>query len=103
MKEGVFMHAEHFYLKFLDRKDNKPSLFAFVVPVKVQKTSVGRHFIKRKMSAVVEKEIALIKAGFSGIFFAKKDIFTVPYSDIKEEINKILMESKILRLNEVGF
>ena len=96
MKEGLFFHATNFYLRILDRKDGLPSLFAFVVPNKVKKTSVGRHLIKRGMSSMVEKLLITIKPGFSVIFLAKKDISTLPYIDIEKEIIELLEKARIL-------
>ena len=96
MKDGVFLHAPNLYLRFLDRKDESPSLFGFVVPNKVKKTSVGRHLIKRKMSAVVEKALSDIKSGLSVIIFCKKDVSTLSYTEIEKEILELLMKAKIL-------
>ena len=105
MKEGVFVHATDFYLRLLDRKDAKPSLFGFVVPNKVIKTAVGRHLLKRKMSAVVENLLTTLKSGFSAIFFArpngssgraKKDVSRLPYLEIEKEIFELLKKAKIV-------
>jgi ribonuclease P protein component len=90
MKEGVFLHDNNFYVRFLDRKDSLPSLFSFVVPNKVKKTSVGRHLIKRRMSAVVEKLLITLKPGISAIIFAKKDVSKVPFGEIEKEITELL-------------
>lgn len=96
MKEGVFVLSEHFSLRLLDRKDAKPSLFALVVPNKVQKTSVGRHLLKRKMSAVVEKVFPNLKTGYSVIIFAKKDIARSPFGEMEKEILGLLKKAKVL-------
>jgi ribonuclease P protein component len=96
MKEGVFVHGTNFYLRLLDRKDEKPSLFSFVVPNKVKKTSVGRHLIKRRMSAVVENLLTTLKSGYSVLFFAKKDVSALPYSEIEKEITELLRKAKLL-------
>ncbi len=90
MKEGVFLHGINFYMRFLDRKDSLPSLFSFVVPNKVKKTSVGRHLIKRRMSAVVEKLLITLKPGISAIIFAKKDVSKAPFGDVEKEIIELL-------------
>jgi len=96
MKEGVFLHAPNLYLRFIDNKDQSPSCFGFVVPVKVSKTSVGRHLIKRKLSSVVEKALLDIKPGFWGIFFAKKDISSISYQEIEKEALELLVKAKML-------
>jgi ribonuclease P protein component len=96
MKDGVFLHAPNLYLRFLDRKDESPSLFGFVVPNKVKKTSVGRHLIKRRLTVIVEKLLLDIKDGFSGILFVKKDITPLPVPEIEKEIIDLLKKAKIL-------
>lgn len=97
MKEGVFLHGPNFYVRYLDRngstgspQETLPSLFSFVVPNKVKKTSVGRHLIKRRMSAVVEKLLITLKPSISAIIFAKKDVSDVSFNDIKKEIKELL-------------
>lgn len=96
MKEGVFVHGTNFYLRFLADRGALPSLFAFVVPNKVKKTSVGRHLIKRRMTAVVESRLDIIKPGLSVIFFAKKDVSSLPYTDVEKEMVELLKKAKVL-------
>lgn len=96
IKEGVSGHGSNFYLKILDRKDVLPSLFAFVVPLKVKKTSVGRHLIKRRMTAIVEKVLSDIKVGLSIIIFVKKDVSLLPYFEIEKELLELLIKSQVL-------
>ena len=103
MKDGVFLHAPNFYLRFLCptslelRGANlQASRFGFVVPNKVKKTSVGRHLIKRKLTAVVEKVLIGAKSGFSCLFFVKKDITLLSNQEIEKEIIDLLKKAKIL-------
>ncbi len=103
MKEGFFVHSDNFYLKILSPTSLElrganlpPSRFGFVVPNKVKKTSVGRHLIKRRITAVVEKLLINIKSGFSVIVFAKKDVSALPYSDIEKEIKDLLIKGKLV-------
>jgi ribonuclease P protein component len=96
MKDGVFLHAPNLYLRFLDRKDESPSLFGFVVPNKVKKTSVGRHLIKRKLTAMVEKALPNTKSGLSCLFFVKKDTTLLSDIEIEKEIIDLLKKGKIL-------
>ncbi len=94
IKEGVFVHGDNFYLRLLDRKDHLPTLFAFVVPLKVKKTSVGRHLIKRKLTSIVEKVLSDIKPGFSIIIFVKKDVSILP--NIEKETTELLVKAQVL-------
>jgi len=99
MKDGVFLHSVNFYIRYFNRKDDLPSRFAFIVPAKVMKTSVGRHLIKRMMTAGVEKKLPAIKQGVSCIFFIKKDISAFSTSEIGKEIVAILEKAKLLNGN----
>jgi len=96
MKEGFFSHGNNLYIRFLDRKDSLPPLFSIVVPNKVKKTSVGRHLIKRRISAVLEKLYSTLKLGFSVLIFVKKDISTLRIIEIEEELLELLKKTKIL-------
>lgn len=99
MKDGLFLYSEHFCLRVLAQKSESPTLFAFIVPIKVKKTAVGRHLIKRKMTSVVENVLIRVKKGYYCLFFAKKE--TSLYTEIKKEIITLLEKAKMLneRLN----
>ncbi len=101
MKNGVYLYGENFYLRYLDRKDEKPSLFSIVVSSKVQKTSVGRHASKRKISSVIEEGYLKSKPGFSVIIFCKKEVTAIPHKEVKREIFELLSKSGML--NKVEF
>jgi ribonuclease P protein component len=90
MKTGIFSHGNSFYIKYLDQKNDKPSLFSFVIPAKIVKTSVKRHKLKRKMTAVVEKHLKTIRNGFWVLVFAKKDVSGASYVEIEKEILDLL-------------
>lgn len=94
IKDGYFVYGDNFYLKLLAKNDQLPTLFAFVVPLKVKKTSVGRHLIKRKLSAVIENILPNIKSGFYIILFIKKDV--ISSSDYKKEIVDLLSKAQVL-------
>jgi len=101
MKKGLFEHSSSLYLKYLRSQRENPSLFAFVVPVKVEKTSVGRHLSKRRVTSVVEKLLSQIKPGFLGIIFLKKNIAHLSYLELEDEIRNLLIKLKML--NEKAF
>jgi len=103
LKKGVFVHSTNIYLCLLPKNtiisaknEENPSLFGFVVSSKIKKTSVGRHFLKRKLSGSVEEILKSIKPGFYCLFFAKKDMSALPYSEIKEEVINLLKKAKML-------
>jgi len=97
MKNGQFFHGENLYLRLLMKKEQKSPTFSFIIPNKVKKTSVGRHLIKRRISAVVEKALSNIKTDSSGLVFVKKDVSRLPYSEITKEVVVLLKKAKILK------
>ncbi len=99
MKEGVFVHSVNFYLRLCNRGDSLPTLFSFVVPIKVKKKSVGRHLLRRKMSAAVESVLLDLKVGFSIIIFAKKDFSALSPVETKKEVLDLFIKSGVLMLN----
>jgi ribonuclease P protein component len=96
MKDGLFLSSKSFNLRLLSTQDTSLTRFAFVVSTKVNKTSVGRHLIKRRMSAVVENLLISLKPGFLALFLVKKDVSTLPYKELTLEITEILKKAKIL-------
>jgi ribonuclease P protein component len=86
IKGGRTISSPNFYIRFLEQKESKTSLFSFVVPNKVVKTSVGRHKLKRKMSAVVEKNFKIIKNNLICLVFAKKNPPKLIYLEIETEL-----------------
>ncbi len=95
VKTGFFVHSDNFYLIYLNN-NNLPSCFSFVVSNKVNKTSVGRHLLKRRMSKVVEKVLSKVKIGLSSLIYAKKGASLLLYSDIEKEILKLLNKANLL-------
>ncbi len=103
LERGVFVHSTNIYLCLLPKNavisiknEENLSLFGFVVSSKIEKTSVGRHFLKRKLSGSVEEILKSIKSGFYCLFFAKKGMSNLSYSEIKEEVINLLKKAKML-------
>ncbi len=68
------------------------SHFAVVVSKKAQKTSVGRHRLKRQMSAAIEKYTSLeaSQPSFTIVFFAQPQEPSASYRLLEENIRNIL-------------
>ncbi len=72
IKGGKTLSGDSLYAK-VSRLDSEKAGFSIIVSKKVSKASVGRHYIKRKISGIFEKELKNMKADFKKtiIFFAK--------------------------------
>jgi len=96
LKKAPFFHTDTFFSRVLMRKDKQPSLFAVVVTVKVEKTSVGRHLIKRRILGVLEKLLINTKPGLSCIIYCKKNLLTFSFKEVEKETINLLIKSKVL-------
>ncbi len=57
-KEGKTVKNSFFVLKFITSKEGEDGRVFIVVPTKIAKTSVQRHRIKRKFTALIRKVIS---------------------------------------------
>ena len=95
IKTGITVDSPILYTK-VSKKVPEKTGFAIVISKKVEKTSAGRHLIKRRISDVIEKSLPKIKPDFKKtvVIFAKKQDKIASYRVIKENLEGIL--AKIL-------
>lgn len=74
IKFGVTISENFLYAK-ISRKDGEKPGFAIVVSKKIEKTSVGRHRMKRKISAAIEENLKKDRCRFqeNNRFLSQKD------------------------------
>ena len=83
---GTIFQSTNFGVAILDRKDDNPPRFAFVISTKVAKDAVDRNTIRRHMSETVRLMTNEVKNGFDVIFLAKTSIMRVPAEGIIHEV-----------------
>lgn len=54
IKKGISLNGFFFYIKTLNISNRKNNGFSIIISKKVEKTSVGRHRIKRIVSSIIE-------------------------------------------------
>ena len=91
IKTGITLDSPTVYTK-VSRKAPEETGFAIVISKKVEKTSAGRHLIKRRISDVVEKNLSKIKPDFKKtvVVFAKKSEKIPKHAEIKKDLESIL-------------
>lgn len=91
IKMGFTENSDILYAKISKNEADKLS-FAIIVSKKVEKTSVGRHLIKRRISAAIESMIPKIKPDFKRtvVFFAKGQGKIPKYSEIVIGVEAIM-------------
>jgi len=90
-KTGVSIFGKYLYAK-VSKKETDKAGFAIVVSKKIEKTSVGRHQIKRKISSYIEKSLPNISLDFKKtiIFFVKKIEKPLTYKDVEKDVDFVL-------------
>ncbi len=86
-KTGISVFGKFLYAK-ISRKDTEKPGFAIVVSKKIEKTSVGRHLIKRKISSYIEKNLYKINPNFKKtiVFFIKKIEKPLIYKEVEKDV-----------------
>ncbi len=94
IKTGITVSGMFLYAKVSRNHAEKPG-FAIVISKKIEKTSVGRHALKRKISASIEKNLLKIKPAQNKVivFFPKKNEKKISYSEIENDVSEILKKS----------
>jgi ribonuclease P protein component len=88
---GVIVYAK------VSRRDVEKAGFAIVISKKNEKTSVGRHLIKRKISSYIEENLNKINSNFKKtiVFFIKKIGDKIDYKEVKKDVQNILKKTEI--------
>lgn len=91
IKTGISVFGKFLNTK-ISRKDAEKLGFSIVVSKKVDKTSVGRHRIKRKISSYIEGNLPKINKNTKKtvVFLTKKTEELLNYQDIEKDVKKIL-------------
>ena len=90
VKTGFSVSGDLLYAKVLE-KGLKKTAFSIIISKKVEKTSVGRHHIKRIISSIVEEKIKE-NIGFSNkivVFFVKNKDKVNFSAKIRKDTEKI--------------
>jgi ribonuclease P protein component len=95
-KEGTVFQSDNFGIAYLDRGDNDPSRFGFIVSTKVAKDAVDRNRCRRAMSEAVRINSVNLDGGHDVVFLAKTGISRISTSDIMREVRVSLKKAGLL-------
>lgn len=94
---GLTFQSPNFGIAILDRKDENPTRFAFIISNKVARDAVDRNTIRRHMSETVRLMTNYIKNGQDVVFLAKTSIVKVPADGIVREVRNAVKESGLMK------
>jgi len=94
-KEGRFFKEGFLILKTAKNNLNK-SRFGFIVSQKISKKAVLRNKIKRRLRAIVGKELKTIKTGTDNLVVALPGLEKKDFSSTKETLNNLIKKAKLI-------
>lgn len=72
------------------------SRFAVVVGIKVSKKAVVRNRLKRRIRAIVEKQIPNLQKGFDIMFIVKKESIILTPVELEAQLTRMFKRAKLL-------
>lgn len=87
----------NFGVAYVDRKDEKPPRFGFVVSTKISKGASDRNRIKRAMSEAVRGMAVYARQGVDVVFLAKNAATGSSTDKIMKEVRKALKEKGLVK------
>lgn len=78
------------------KKNEHGVQFAFIVSKKVDRRSVVRHEVKRKLSGVAEKFVGRLSPTLKIVFLAKQAAVTETRGNLEDELGGLLQRAKLL-------
>jgi ribonuclease P protein component len=96
-ENGKIFQSDNFGIAYLDREDNEPSKFAFIVSTKIAKEAVDRNRFKRAMSEAVRIDSINLNPGYDVVFLAKVSIYKASTTNIMKEVRDSLRKAGLTK------
>ncbi|MFA6338562.1 MAG: ribonuclease P protein component [Candidatus Paceibacterota bacterium] len=96
LTKGRSIHSPSLSFRYIKDENLKKSRFSTTVSLKVSKKATERNLIKRRANAVLVFLKPLLKPGFLGVFFVKKEANGLDFENLKEEIAFLLKKAEII-------
>ena len=96
-KLGKTFQTPNFGIAILDRKDDNPPRFAFVISTKIAKDAVDRNTIRRHMSETIRLLTNYINPGRDIVFLAKPNIIKIPAETLVREVRQSVKDSGLMK------
>jgi len=97
IKNGKVIHSPFFTIRFYSNKVEKNVKMTVIVPVKIAKTSVLRHLVRRRMYEAVRPLVEKIKPENLIIIFAKSTVLDQKPAFMNIQMRDIFVKAGLLR------
>lgn len=95
--KGNLFQSESFGLSVLERGDNEPSRFGFIVSTKISKDAHMRNKVKRCLSEAVRHSLYLLRPGIDCVFLAKPVIVKKYSDELMREVKSSLEKASLYK------
>lgn len=92
---GILLREDFLFLKKIENNLSF-SRIGFIVSQKISKKAVIRNRIKRRLREIIRLNLPIIKSGYDFVFFTKKGIEDKQFSEIKNEVEKLIKRAKLI-------
>lgn len=94
--EGKVVQADSFAFVFIEKNEEIPSRFGFIVSTKISKKATLRNRAKRALREGLRQNLFYTKKGIDAVFLAKTSILKKSTTEIMNEVKEILTLSKVM-------
>lgn len=91
---GSAKHTNHLTVVYLPTKNRKLKI-GFSITKKIGKAHT-RNLIKRRLRAIVREFVPQLPNNYNMVIIAKKDIETISYSDLTEQVKQLFNRTGLL-------
>jgi ribonuclease P protein component len=92
LSQGEKKDSQYFKIIFFKNNENI-SRFAVIVSTKVNKLSVKRNFLKRRVKNILRETISVLPKGFDALIFVKKDCFNISFNEMQGQLKELLIKT----------
>jgi ribonuclease P protein component len=93
-KTGAIFHTDHLSMRTIFAAES--GRFSVVISKKVSSLAVMRNRSRRRVYAVLEKEVKGVQVPHTSVIYLKKDISSLTSSLLSTEIHTLLQKAKIV-------
>jgi ribonuclease P protein component len=95
-EKGHLVQSTNFSLSVYDRKDDSPTRFGFILPVKLFPRAVDRNRIKRALSESTRYQLTYLSPGFDCVFLPRVSMLRAYAQDTIREVEEVFNKAKIV-------
>ena len=91
-RKGKLFQSENFGVSVINRNNDNPTRFAFVIYSKISGLAVNRNRIRRACAETIRRNLKIIPRGYDFVFLAKKSLANKMVDEIIKETETFLLK-----------